>query len=115
MQRCALYGRGSTKAEKKLQDPEVQLRQLREFAATQKWKITVEYVDHECGAKSDRPKFNQMLTAASKREFDVLLFWSLDRFSREGIIPVLTNLKRLSDYKVKYRSFEEPYIDTTNE
>jgi DNA invertase Pin-like site-specific DNA recombinase len=56
-----------------------------------------------------------MMDAASKRKFDILLFWSLDRFSREGIVPVLTNLKRLSDYGVKYRSLQEPYIDTTNE
>ena len=111
--RCALYGRVSTKAEKGLQDPEVQLRPLRKFAASQKWKITAEFIDHDSGAKADRPEFKRMLAAASKREFDVLLFWSLDRFSREGIVPVLTNLKRLTDYKVKYRSFQEPYIDTT--
>lgn len=113
--RCALYGRVSTKLEKGLQDPEVQLRQLRKFATTQKWEVTVEYVDRESGAKADRPEFKRMMEAASKREFDVLLFWSLDRFSREGIVPVLTNLKRLSDYRVKYRSFQEPYIDTTQE
>jgi DNA invertase Pin-like site-specific DNA recombinase len=115
MNRCALYGRVSTKAEKGLQDPEVQLRQLRKFAATQEWDVTAEYIDHESGAKADRPEFKKMLSAASKREFDVLLFWSLDRFSREGIVPVLTNLKRLSDYGVKYRSLQEPYIDTTND
>jgi DNA invertase Pin-like site-specific DNA recombinase len=113
--RCVLYARVSTKFEKGLQDPEVQLRQLRKFAASQRWKITAEYIDQESGAKADRPQFKRMLEAASKREFDVLLFWSLDRFSREGIVPVLTNLKRLSDYGVKYRSFQEPYIDTTNE
>ena len=56
-----------------------------------------------------------MLDAASKREFDVLLFWSIDRFSRQGIVPVLTNLKRLTDYGVRYRSLQEPYIDTTHE
>jgi len=56
-----------------------------------------------------------MLDSAAKREFDVLLFWSVDRFSREGIVPVLTNLKRLSGYGVKYRSYQEPYIDTTHE
>jgi DNA invertase Pin-like site-specific DNA recombinase len=77
---------------------------LRKFAATQKWKATDEYVDHESGAKSDRRKFKLMLEAASKREFDVVLFWSLDRFSREGILPVLNTLKRLTDYGVKYRS-----------
>jgi DNA invertase Pin-like site-specific DNA recombinase len=113
--RCVLYARVSTKFEKGLQDPEVQLRQLRKFAGTQRWKIAAEYIDRESGAKADRPEFKRMLEAASKRDFDVLLFWSLDRFSREGIVPVLTNLKRLSDYGVKYRSFQEPYIDTTNE
>jgi DNA invertase Pin-like site-specific DNA recombinase len=56
-----------------------------------------------------------MLEGASKRDFDVLLFWSVDRFSRQGIIPVLTNLKRLTDYGVRYRNFQEPYLDTTNE
>jgi DNA invertase Pin-like site-specific DNA recombinase len=39
----------------------------------------------------------------------------VDRFSRQGIIPVLTNLKRLSDYGIRYRSYQEPYLDTTNE
>jgi len=113
--KCALYGRVSTDQKKGRQDPEVQLRQLRKFAASQRWKVTAEYVDHESGSKTDRPEFNRMLEAASKREFDVLLFWSIDRFSRAGIIHVLTSLKRLSDYGVKYRSFQETYIDTTNE
>ena len=115
MMRCALYGRVSTKAEKGRQNPEVQLRQLRKFAASQHWKVTVEYVDRESGAKTHRPEFNRMLEAASKREFDVLLFWSIDRFSRAGIVHVLTSLKRLSEYGVKYRSLQESYIDTTNE
>jgi len=105
----------STKAVKGLQDPEVQLLQLRNFAATQDWLVTTEFIDHESGAKPDRPEFKRMMIGAARREFDVLLFWSLDRFSREGIVPVLTNLKRLTSYGVKYRSFQEPYIDTTNE
>ncbi|MEN6534991.1 MAG: recombinase family protein [Bryobacteraceae bacterium] len=110
-----MYARAFTKPEKGAQDPEVQLQQLRKFAESQAWSITTEYIDHESGAKADRPEFKRMLESASKRDFDVLLFWSLDRFSREGIIPVLTNLKRLSDYGVKYRSFREPYIDTAND
>jgi len=71
-------------------------------------------VDRESGSKTDRPEFKRMLESASKREFDVLLFWSIDRFSRAGIIHVLTSLKRISNYGVKYRSFQESYIDTTN-
>jgi DNA invertase Pin-like site-specific DNA recombinase len=112
---CVIYARVSTKAEKGLQDPKVQLLQLRKFAASQNWSVTAEYIDHESGAKADRPEFKRMLLASSKHEFDVLLFWSLDRFSREGIVPVLTYLKKLSDYGVKYRSLQEPYIDTTQE
>jgi DNA invertase Pin-like site-specific DNA recombinase len=115
MNRCAIYARVSTKAEKGLQSPEVQLHPLRKFAATQQWKIVEEFVDHESGAKADRPEFKRMMESAAKRQFDVLLFWSLDRFSREGIVPVLTNLKRLSGYGVKYRSLQESYLDTTNE
>jgi len=113
--RCVLYARVSTRKERGLQNPENQLRQLREFAVSVNWDVTAEYVDHESGAKADRPQFRRMLDSAAKRDFDVLLFWSVDRFSREGIVPVLTNLKRLSGYGVKYRSYQEPYIDTTHE
>lgn len=113
--RCVLYARVSTKKERGLQNPETQLRQLREFAATQNWDATAEYIDHESGSKADRPEFLHMMEAASKRQFDILLFWSVDRFSREGIVPVLTNLKRLSGYGVRYRSYQEPFIDTTSE
>jgi DNA invertase Pin-like site-specific DNA recombinase len=88
MVKVALYGRVSTKAEKGLQNPEVQLRELRKFAATQKWKVCATFVDHESGGKSDRPSFRKMMECAAKHEFDVLLFWSLDRYSREGIVPV---------------------------
>lgn len=126
--RCALYGRVSTSDratktdseghKKTRQDPEVQLRQLREFAAEQGWEIVAEYIDRESGAKEDRTEFARMMEDAkckSRRRFDVVLFWSIDRFSRAGIIHVLSSLKRLSDCEIKYRSFQEPYIDTTHE
>ena len=113
--RCALYTRVSTGESRGRQTPENQSRILREFAASQNWEIVAEYTDRMSGAKADRPEFQRMMTAASKRQFDVLLFWSIDRFSREGIVPVLTKLKRLSHYGIKYRSHEEPYIDTTSE
>jgi DNA invertase Pin-like site-specific DNA recombinase len=37
-----------------------------------------------------------MFAAASKREFDILLFWSLDRLSREGTVETLNYLQRLT-------------------
>jgi DNA invertase Pin-like site-specific DNA recombinase len=108
--KVAIYARVSTKD--KGQDTENQLAQLREFATKQGWEITREYIDHETGAKSDREEFQAMFTDASKRKFDVLLFWALDRFSREGVLETLQHLDRLTAYGVAYRSFTEQYFDS---
>ena len=96
------------------QDADNQLHQLRAFAATQGWKIVHEYVDRASGKRGDRDQFQKMFTAASRREFDCLLFWSLDRLSREGTVQTLNHLERLTGYGVNYRSFTEQYLDSTD-
>jgi DNA invertase Pin-like site-specific DNA recombinase len=108
--RVALYGRVSTRD--KGQDTENQLIQLREFAIKLGWVIVREYVDHASGSHSDRTQFQEMFADASKREFDVVLFWSLDRLSREGTLETLQHLQRLTSYGVGYRSFTEQYLDS---
>jgi DNA invertase Pin-like site-specific DNA recombinase len=105
-----LYGRVSTKD--KGQEVQNQLRQLREFAAHSGWTIVAEYIDHESGKVSDREQFQAMFAAASKRQFDVLLFWSLDRLSREGVLPTLQHLQRLTAYGIGYRSHTEQCFDS---
>jgi len=109
--RVALYARVSTRD--KGQDHENQLIQLRAFAKTQGWEIVQEYVDKTSGKRGDREQFQKMFTAASRREFDVLAFWSLDRLSREGTVETLNRLQRLAGYGVDYRSFTEQYLDST--
>jgi len=109
--RVALYARVSTKD--RGQDTENQLRQLREFAEKQGWAITAEYKDKASGKRSDRVQFLKMFDAASRREFDLLLFWSLDRLSREGVVETLNHLQRLNGYGVNFRSFTEQYLDST--
>jgi DNA invertase Pin-like site-specific DNA recombinase len=109
--RAALYTRVSTRD--KGQDTENQALQLRKFAETQGWTIVTEYVDRATGKRSDRDQFQKMFAAASRREFDVLLFWSLDRLSREGTVQTLNHLERLTSYGVNYRSFTEQYLDST--
>ena len=106
----ALYGRVSTKD--KGQDTENQLSQLRAFAATQGWTIAHEYVDRATGKHSDREQFQRLFADASQRKFDLVLFWSLDRFSREGVLETLNHLQRLAAYGVGYRSFTEQYLDS---
>ena len=76
--------------------------------------INVEYSDQVTGVKSDkdRPALSRMFESASKRQFDVLLIWSLDRLSREGVLPTLQYLNRLSSYGIEWRSLTEQYIDS---
>lgn len=108
--RVALYARVSTKD--KGQDCENQLAQLREFAKHQDWTITGEYIDRATGKNSDRDAFKRLFVEASRRRFDLVLFWSLDRFSREGVTETLNHLQRLSASGVGYRSFTEQYLDS---
>lgn len=109
--RTAIYARVSTKDGR--QDADNQLRQLRAFAETQGWTLVHEYVDRATGTRGDREQFQKMFAAASRREFDCLLFWSLDRLSREGTVETLNHLQRLTGYGVNYRSFTEQYLDST--
>jgi DNA invertase Pin-like site-specific DNA recombinase len=111
MNKCAIYGRVSTR--ERGQDVENQLAQLRSFAATQGWEVVAEYIDEASGGTSDRPQFQKMLADASRRRFDILSFWALDRLSREGVLHTLQYLTRLSGYGVAWRSFCEPYLDST--
>ncbi len=92
--------------------PRNQLVQLRQFAETQGWEIVREYVDHDSGSRSDRPEFRRLFDDASRRKFDVVLFWSLDRFTREGSLETLQYLSQLGSYGVSFRSYTEAYLDS---
>src|SRR5690349_5184906 len=100
IQRIAVYGRVSTKD--KGQDVKNQLVQLLKIAGRQGWTITIDYIDQAIATSSKRPQFQAMLAAASRREFDLVLFWSLDRFSREGVLATLQDLEWLSGYGVEW-------------
>jgi DNA invertase Pin-like site-specific DNA recombinase len=108
--KIALYARVSTKD--KGQDTENQLTQLREFAAAQAWTVVHEYIDRTTGKHSDRDQFQKLFADVSRRKFDLVLFWSLDRFSREGVLETLNHLRRLEAAGVGFRSLTEQYLDS---
>jgi DNA invertase Pin-like site-specific DNA recombinase len=80
-QRVALYARVSTINGQ--QNPEMQLRELREYAVRRSLDVTSEYIDRGVsGSKDSRPALNRLMADAKQRKFDVLLVWKLDRFAR---------------------------------
>lgn len=108
--RLALYARVSTRD--KGQETENQLQQLREFAKRNGWVVVHEYVDRMSGKTAKRPRFHEMMEAARQREFDLLMFWGLDRLSREGVLATLQHLQALTDAGVHWRSYTEQYLDS---
>jgi len=113
--RVAIYARVST--DDRGQDPENQLAQLRAWCENAGHEIVSEYVDHESGRKgiNGRKQFNQLFEDASRRKFDIVLFWALDRFSREGMVPTINYLQRLDCYAVAFHSYTESHLATDNE
>jgi DNA invertase Pin-like site-specific DNA recombinase len=96
--KAAIYARVST--DDKGQDPLNQLLQLRDFAAKQGWVIVQEYTDEMSARNGDRKGFKEMWKDAARHRFDVLLFWSLDRLTREGTLATLNYLRRLKDRRI---------------
>jgi DNA invertase Pin-like site-specific DNA recombinase len=111
MTEAAIYARVSTKD--KGQTNENQLRELRAFAERQGYSIYKEYCDQESGGSTERHQFQQLFVDAHQRRFDVVLFWSLDRFSREGVTETLNHLQKLQAFGVQFKSFTEQYLDST--
>ncbi len=111
----AIYARVST--DDKGQNPENQLLQLRAWCKRMGYPLVREYVEHENGGKSAeyRKQLAVMFTGAARREFDLLLVWSLDRFSREGMAATVAHLQRLASHGVAFRSFTEEHLSTENE
>lgn len=110
--RTAIYARVSTKD--KGQEVDNQLIQLREFVKLNGWHIADDgvYIDRKTAKNANREEFTRLYKDASQRKFDVVVFWSLDRFSREGVLETLQHLQRLTSYGIGYRSFTEQYLDS---
>ena len=54
-----------------------------------------------------------MLKAAHQRKFDIVVFWALDRLTREGTRATLNYLRRLESKGVGYVSYQEQWLDST--
>jgi len=107
--RIAIYARVSTHNG---QDPEMQLRELREYCQRREWAITREYVDIGIsGRKEKRPELDQLLHDAHRRCFDAVVVWRFDRFARSvsHLLKALENFRALG---IEFVSLSEQ-VDTS--
>ncbi|RYY11410.1 MAG: resolvase [Chitinophagaceae bacterium] len=108
--RVAIYARVSTTG--KGQDADNQVVILREYCRRMDFQVYAEYVDELSGGTSDRPQFKRLFEDAARRRFDLVLFWSLDRWSREGTRATIRHMEQLENYGVNFKSYTEQYIDS---
>jgi len=77
--RLAVYARVSTAD----QHCEMQLRDLRQYAAARGWNLIDEYVDTGwSGKNAERPELRRCVADAKARRFDAIAVWKLDRWGR---------------------------------
>jgi DNA invertase Pin-like site-specific DNA recombinase len=111
MKRAVLYLRVSTTD----QTTANQERELREVAARAGWEVLRVYRDHGISGskgREKRPAFDALHRAAARREFDVVMVWSVDRLGRslKDLINFLEELRALNvDLFLKTQG-----IDTTS-
>jgi DNA invertase Pin-like site-specific DNA recombinase len=77
----AIYARVSTDS----QTTENQLQELRAVSERMGWVIVGEYVDQAISGskgREQRPAFDSILKGASRKEFDIVAAWSVDRLGR---------------------------------
>jgi DNA invertase Pin-like site-specific DNA recombinase len=108
--RAALYVRVSTIGRGQLTAN--QTGDLQRLCDNQNWFVVAVYEDHDSGSTSERIEFQGMLRDAATGKFDILVFWALDRFTREGTLATLKYLELLESYGVRWRSLMEPWIDS---
>jgi len=107
--RCCVYARVSTEeqAERDLSIP-FQLERCRYHAQGNGWEVVKDFVDAGESARTDkRPQFQQMISAARAKEFDIILVHKFDRFARNDYDFIVYE-KELEDLGITVESVSEP-------
>ena len=102
--RVGLYARVSVA--RGVQNPEMQLWEMREYCERRGWKIVEEYVDRISGLKDSRPGLNKLMQDATQRKMDGVLTWKLDRFGR-SLRHVVTAIGELQAAGVSFFSLKD--------
>ena len=108
--RAALYARISTLNHG--QDPEVQLRELRDYCQRRRFIVINEYVDKGIsGSREKRPALDRLLTDCRKRLVDAIVVYRYDRFAR-SLRSLVNALEEFRSLGVEFISIHEG-VDTS--
>ncbi len=108
---AVIYARYSSASQTE-QSIEGQLRVCREYAEHNGYTVVHEYIDRAMTGTNDcRPNFLQMIEDAQKKQFEFIICYKLDRFSRNHYDSVFYKHK-LQQYGVKVLSAMEAISDT---
>lgn len=106
--RVALYARVSTHDQQTLP---MQLAAMRAYVKRRGAQVVLKVEEIGSGAKS-RPRREELLRAARRREIDVIVVWRLDRWGR-SLVDLITTLQELIALKVGFVSLSEALDLTT--
>ena len=110
--RCIIYARCSTDESK--QDVEVQLKQLRDYCKNNNWEYD-EISEYASGSKNTLPlKLQKVLDLITKRLYQVIIVYSMDRFSRQKPRVTEQMLNHITDCGCRFISIQEG-LDSNNE
>lgn len=111
MSNIVIYARYSSSAQTE-QSIEGQIRVCKEYAERKGFNVVHEYIDRAMtGTNDNRPEFQKMIIDSSKKEFNFVLVYKLDRFSRSKYDNAIYKHK-LQQNGVKVISATEAISDT---
>ena len=112
MMKAVIYARYSSASQNE-QSIDGQLRDCNEYAEKNGYVIIKNYIDREIsGQVEERPEFQQMIADSSKGEFEAVIVYKLDRFSR-SMEHSIVYTEKLKKNGVKLISINESIADTS--
>ena len=109
MMKVGIYARVSTHDQQTLP---LQLKAMRQYVRQRKWKLVLQVEEVGSGSKQ-RPKREELLKAARRREVDAIVVWKLDRWGR-SLPDLIASLAELRDLGIAFVSLTEALDFTTS-
>ena len=113
--KVAIYCRVSTQEQaEEGYSLEEQQRLIREYCVNHHMEVVKVYQDAGISGKDiqHRPAMQQLLEDVSKKEFDLVMSWKINRISRK-LSDAIKIVETLEKYGISYQSYSEPFESST--